>query len=75
MPTPVDWQREARRLLRAELALHDVGYKQLARALEAVGVDEDAKVLANKINRGTFSFAFFLQCMRALDVKAVKLRD
>jgi hypothetical protein len=38
-----------------------MGYKDLSRALESVGVDESAKVLSNKINRGTFSFAFYLQ--------------
>lgn len=75
MPIPVDWQKDARRLLRAQLALKDMGYKELSRALESVGVEESAKALSNKINRGTFSFIFFLQCMRALDVNVVKLRD
>ena len=75
MPIPVDWQKEARRLLRAQLALKDMGYKELSRALESVGVDESAKVLSNKINRGTFSFVSYLQFMRALDIKTVKLRD
>ncbi|KMW47106.1 DUF6471 domain-containing protein [Ralstonia insidiosa] len=71
----MDWQREARRLLRAQMALKDVRYKGLARALESVGVFEEPKALANKINRGTFSFAFFLQCMRALAIDTVKLTD
>lgn len=75
MPTPVDWQREARCLLRTQLILKEMGYKELSRALESVGVEDSAKALSNKINRGTFSFAFFLQCMRALDINVVKLRD
>lgn len=75
MPIPQDWQKEARRLLRAQLALKDMGYKELSRALESVGVEEGAKALSNKIGRGTFSFSFFLQCMRALDIKVVKLQD
>jgi hypothetical protein len=67
MSVPVDWQREARRILQVELARKDIGYKELSRALETVcGVDIDSKALANKVGRGTFSFAFFLQCMRAL---------
>ena len=74
MTSPVDWQREARRLLRAQMALADVDYKGLARALERVGLDENPKALSNKINRGTFSFVFFLQCMAALKVGEVKLR-
>lgn len=73
MPTSVNWQQEARRLLRAQLVNKDLNYKELSRALEAVGVDESAKSLSNKINRGTFSLAFFLQCMRALGVTSVEL--
>lgn len=75
MNPPVDWKQEARRLLRAQLALKDVTYKGLSRALLSVGVDENPKALANKIVRGTFSFSFFLQCMRALDIEVVRLRD
>lgn len=75
MNPPMDWKQEARRLLRAQLALKDVTYKGLSRALLSVGVDEEPKVLANKIARGTFSFSFFLQCMRALDIDVVRLRD
>ncbi|WP_459871419.1 DUF6471 domain-containing protein [Endothiovibrio diazotrophicus] len=29
--------------------------------------------MANKINRGAFSFFFFLQCMKALGVDTVRL--
>ncbi|WP_207003310.1 DUF6471 domain-containing protein [Trinickia mobilis] len=46
-------QREARRLLRAQIALKDVRYKELAHALERIGVFEEPKALTNKINRGT----------------------
>ncbi len=53
-----------------------MGYKELSRALEATcEVDIDSKALSNKVGRGTFSFAFFLQCMKALDIKNVTLRD
>lgn len=52
-----------------------MGYKELSRALETLGIEESPKVLSNKINRGTFSFAFFLQCMRALGVRTVTLPD
>ncbi|MDB5823677.1 MAG: hypothetical protein JWR21_2381 [Herminiimonas sp.] len=74
-PTTTNWRREARRLLQVELARKDIGYKELSRALESVGVDETAKALSNKINRGTFSFSFFLQCMAALKVDSISFRD
>jgi hypothetical protein len=31
--------------------------------------------LSNKVGRGTFSFAFFLQCMKALGVNNVSLAE
>lgn len=74
MSVPIDWQREARRILQVELARKDIGYKELSRALKSVcGVDIDSKALANKVGRGTFSFSFFLQCMRALGVDTVRV--
>jgi hypothetical protein len=75
MSVQIDWQREARRQLQVELARKDIGYKELSRALENVcGVDIEPKALSNKVGRGTFSFAFFLQCMRALGVDTISLR-
>ncbi|MBC7500578.1 MAG: hypothetical protein H7315_08775 [Herminiimonas sp.] len=75
MAAPTGWQREARNVLRAELARRGVSYKALSRALESIGVEESAKVLSNKIGRGTFGFDFFLQCMRVLDIDVVRLKD
>ena len=75
MSAQIDWQREARRLLQVELARKAIGYKELSRALQTVcGVDVEPKALSNKVGRGTFSFAFFLQCMRALGVDTISLR-
>lgn len=74
MPPPVNWSGEARRILKAEIALKDIGFKELSRALEVEGIHVDAKVLATKISRGTFSFAFFLQCMRALKVDIINIK-
>jgi len=76
MSSSIDWPQEARRLLHVELARKDIGYKELSRALETVcGIDIDPKALSNKVGRGTFSFAFFLQCMKVLGVKNVSLLD
>ena len=72
---PADWHVEARNLLKGVLARQGVSYKALSRALEPLGIDETPKALSNRINRGTFSLAFFLQCMRALDTDVVRLND
>lgn len=71
----MDWNVEARRILQAELARKGLTYKGLVRLLEGIGIEENEKSVANRIGRGTFSFAFFLQCMRALEVKVVRLPE
>jgi hypothetical protein len=50
-----------------------MGYKQLAVLLEGIGVEETERSIASKISRGAFTFAFFLQCMKALGRPAVHI--
>lgn len=66
------WHREATFVLRNLLYARRVSYKQLSRQLQALGVDVPAKTLSSKINRGSFSFLFFLQCMHAIGVSDVR---
>lgn len=60
------WELEARRILKSELVRAGMGYKTLTVRLAALGVDESESNLSNKIQRGKFSFVFFLQCMKAI---------
>lgn len=60
------WHKEATLVLRTQLAARRVSYKQLSRLLSDLGENEPEKTLSNKINRGTFSFIFFLKCIYAL---------
>lgn len=69
-----DWEDEAKGLLKAELARQGVTYKMLVKRLEAIGVTDEERAIANRISRGKFAFTFFLQCMRALGVEYVDLR-
>lgn len=71
--TDVDWSRYAAQTLKAELAKAGVGYEELTRRLQSIGVEESYKGIASKINRGTFSFLFFAQCMKALGKKEIRL--
>lgn len=73
--TQDDWSRRAANLLKAELARAGLGYDDLIQKLKAIGIDESYKSVSAKINRGTFSFAFFMQCMDALNVKIVRLGE
>lgn len=61
-----DWSAAAARLLKAEVAREDITLAKLAKRLQRLGVDETEASVKNKLYRGTFSFAFFLQCMQAL---------
>ena len=66
-----DWDSESTRILKAELARKGVGYKALVSKLAALGVTETEGAIANKINRGTFRMAFFVQCMKAINTETV----
>jgi hypothetical protein len=64
--TSEKWYSEAKAILKAELARKDVSYKRLSVLLEEIGVFESTSAITSKMARGTFSFAFFLQCMKAI---------
>lgn len=70
-----DWESEAKRILKAELTRAGVSYKVLAARLAQMGILDSETAIANRISRGKFSFAFFLQCMSALGIDEVLLRN
>lgn len=53
----------------------DVGYRELAERLTAMGSPETERNIANKISRGGFTAAFFLQCLSAIDCSVLRLED
>lgn len=67
MKTATEWQDQAKRLLKVELAKKSVSYAELVKKLSALGVEESEPNLRNKISRGKFSVIFLLQCMEAID--------
>ena len=48
-------------------------YEQLAEKLAEIGVNDLARNIINKINRGAFSAVFFVQCLRAIGVQEIRL--
>ena len=66
---------EAKRILRAEMIRRGFSFKRLALALDARGdgPTESVQTLINKVNRGRFSFAFFLRATRAMGMTTVDL--
>lgn len=67
------WSEQAKNLLKAEIKRNGSDYKKLLAKLETIGVEEKYNAITLKLNRGTFSFAFFLQCMKALGTTKVNL--
>lgn len=61
-----DWNSGATRLLKAEIAREGLTLARLASRLQRLGLAETEASVKNKLYRGTFSMAFFMQCMQAL---------
>jgi hypothetical protein len=55
------------------LKRRNLTYADLADRLTAIGVKENEKNVNNKIARGGFTAAFFLQCMEAIGVQNIHL--
>ncbi|MDP9009991.1 MAG: DUF6471 domain-containing protein [Pseudomonadota bacterium] len=69
----MNWENEARRIVRAELVRRGITYKGLAARLVAIGVKETERSIANKMSRGTFTFVFVLQCLQAVGAKSITM--
>lgn len=69
--TFINWENEARRILKAEIVRRGLTYSLLAKRLQAMGFHETERSVANKMSRGTFSFVFFLQCMKAMGANSI----
>jgi hypothetical protein len=62
-PVNVEFETRAKNLLKGELKRRGITYAQLAEKLSAMGVAESERNLNNKISRGGFTAAFFIQCL------------
>lgn len=67
------WVKQARNVLKSELARRGINYEELEIRLRKIGVRENANNLRAKINRGTFSAFFFLQVLNAIGCKNLNL--
>ncbi len=67
------YQDRVRGLLKAELKKRNLTYKDLAERLTAAGNPDGAANIANKISRGSFSAAYFVQCLEAIGCKNLSL--
>lgn len=70
-----DWPTLTKGLLKGELKRRNIGYRDLAERLTAMGVPESERNLANKISRGGFTAAFLIQCLVAIGATNLRLDD
>ncbi len=68
MPEQTEWETKAANILKAQLKLKGISYAQLA---ELIG-DKEPNV-RNKLSRGKFSAAYFLECLTAIGVADLRL--
>jgi hypothetical protein len=74
-PLTQEYEAKAKNLLKGELKRRGLTYAQLVEKLAAIGVHETERNLANKISRGGFTAAFFLQCLEAIGAREVVLQN
>lgn len=65
----------AKGLLKAELKRRNMTYANLVSRLAEMGVKEDEHNLRNKVARGKFTAAFFLQCLSAIGAHTLRLQE
>lgn len=68
-----DWTAHAKNILKGELKRKGMSYRELAERLTEMGIPESERNIANKISRGGFTAAFFLQCLEAAKVDTLRL--
>jgi hypothetical protein len=71
--TPIGIEN-AKGILKAELKRRNLTYADLVADLSKIGINETEANIRNKLSRGTFTAAFFLQCLLAIGCENVVLK-
>lgn len=74
MPEKTDYEMKAANILKAELKRKGVTYAQLVEKLSAIGVQEKEVNVRNKLSRGKFTAAYFLQALEAVGCQTLNLQ-
>lgn len=74
----IDWEEVsaefARITIQVQMKKRDLGYRELTALYnERFSFDENERNMRNKIARGTFSAAFFLNCLMAMGCYSLEL--
>ena len=75
MKSDADWTAQVKGLLKGELKRRNVSYDGLVERLKAIGIEETAENIANKISRGKFTAVWLMQCMEAIGSRALRFDE
>jgi len=64
-----------RNIIKSELKRRGLKVKDLVELLKPYGEELTELAFNNKMSRGGFSAVFFFKCMKALEVKNIRLED
>ncbi len=70
-----NWNTLAANILKAELKRRGITYDQLHDKLATLGINETTNSIKVKVSRGSFQFAFFLQCAVAIGINHLRLEE
>ncbi|WP_443024933.1 DUF6471 domain-containing protein [Sphingomonas sp. Leaf4] len=70
-----NWEDRVKGVLKAELKRRAISYHDLASRLQTIGVEETEPNIRNKIARGKFTAVFLLQCLEAIGVRTLRLKE
>ncbi len=68
-----DWHALVKGILKAEVKRRNMTYEQLSAKLVEIGIRETPTNLRTKVSRGGFSAVFFVQCLKAMGVKDLRI--
>ena len=70
----LEWAAVIKRLIRAEMALHDVTYEELSKRLKnQFGTIQTANNLKSKINKGVLGAQLFVQILNVLGTESLEV--
>lgn len=69
------WNDKVKRLLKSELVKRGINTEELAHLLNMRNIKETKSSIDSKISRGSFSAAFFIQCLTVINCSKIEIED
>ena len=68
------WRESVSRLIKSEMSAKGVKYQALSQRLAAMGINQSADNLRNKINKGILGADLFVQILLCLEASTIDLQ-